>query len=1473
MIEYSILRNKYGVRKPSELFSPRLVSVLDFPGMPFNSVYHYLGSGTGDLGPSHDSLLLRRYTIPAMVDHVFQYDSAKGNPRKVAVSLVSYSREYHRKNFKMRPLRKWSSVASDKRTPIVVNYAIAAYGVRYINNFMTSYNRWYNKMHTVWNKINEIGSTSNRQHFIIFDLPPVFPALQDLKRAEKLLVDDKIPESRDSVGTESFSFIEGADGLEFEGALGLESFKRSLNESFGLEGMDSNIRDLPSLGLEGMTRPILEIFSTDEHLNFLDLYMWAGESRSSSLMSLLSPEVLDKVNLVFLEGGRISILNLSTFDKIVAKTKDLGPGQVKPLQAQRLLFRYLDKVFALRSQVVDFELPEDIDGDGEDKEVIETAVIDKEGDIVEEFDLVFDDTEESLTDDMIETLNKEMEEIEEEVPSVVEENLQEEKALETGKLTKEAVAKLNQGKLSLGDSVKEQLGELAESGAITAQEYVRLNKLSDKYKELVNPYTNSGSLEEFIEVPDEIEKVPENSKIPMKAVGILDKSVLGNTLQTMQKQYIREVMPRHVASCIINPLQKQGVTVQSYRIEPVRTAFDEYDIHTLSVVPTKGAPSTIRLKIPHVDDEGVMLTSGIRTRIAAQRTDLPIRKISSREVMLSSYYGKIMVKKAERATFNADRWLLNQIASRGMDNNDESVTDLRFYKSFSFDQKLPSIYSLLSTRFSGFITPEYEFFTNYDKLGIYFKEDEIKKWNNDKEILIARTKSGNPIVVDFKNFFYECTSKGLEPIGTIETLLDLNIRKRPIEILELDVFTKMFPLGLVLGFYIGLDNLITLLNADVRRVKRLGRNRTEIAPNEFIVSFNDEDLVFEKGNKLIEYIFGGFARWPNDIKRYSGHLFNKQDVYIALFERNGLTPRFIRELKQIFTMFIDPITKRNLELMNEPTEIVQLLIRATEMLLTMDYPSASDANWSRDRGYERIAGAAYTELSKAMRVFKSKTSHNARFEVNPQSVWMGIIQDPSNSLVEDSNPIHNAKETEIVVFGGTGGRGQRSMQGNHRAYDKTQMGTTSEATKDSGKVATIVYTTQDPKYDTIYGTSKRFNSLEDSPSRLLSTSVMLAPASDREDMKRSSFTSIQNSQTIACKGAQKMPLQTGSEITMAHRVGKLFATVADNTGEIVRSDGKFVVAEYADGTKTVSKLGKQFGVMAGMSTVHEIVTDLKVGDKVNKGDVLTWNKSFFERDRFNPTQVTFKISTLARVALVEKDVTFEDACSISEGLAKRLEADIPNVKAIRIKFEQNINGLVKVGDDVNVDSILCTIENQFGASSTIFDEKSRETLAELEVFAPRAGHEGRVEQIKVYYNGELEDMSESLQKITKASDRVLNQERELQGKQKSSGKVEPGFRVSNQAIGTDEAVIFITINNSVGMSGGDKLVFSNQMKSIVSYHVTEGVFETEDGEPIDAEFSYVSFMKRIVESGMVIGTTNTLLVEASKRIVSTYRGK
>ena len=71
---------------------------------------------------------------------------------------------------------------------------------------------------------------------------------------------------------------------------------------------------------------------------------------------------------------------------------------------------------------------------------------------------------------------------------------------------------------------------------------------------------------------------------------------------------------------------------------------------------------------------------------------------------------------------------------------------------------------------------------------------------------------------------------------------------------------------------------------------------------------------------------------------------------------------------------------------------------------------------------------------------------------------------------------------------------------------------------------------------------------------------------------------------------------------------------------------------------------------------------------------------------------------------------------------------------------------------------------------------------------------------------------------------------------------------------------------------GDKGVFANQMKSIVSDVYTNSI-TTESGERVDAVFSYRGMLNRIVNSPILIGTTNRVLKHVSKQVADIYFGK
>lgn len=67
-------------------------------------------------------------------------------------------------------------------------------------------------------------------------------------------------------------------------------------------------------------------------------------------------------------------------------------------------------------------------------------------------------------------------------------------------------------------------------------------------------------------------------------------------------------------------------------------------------------------------------------------------------------------------------------------------------------------------------------------------------------------------------------------------------------------------------------------------------------------------------------------------------------------------------------------------------------------------------------------------------------------------------------------------------------------------------------------------------------------------------------------------------------------------------------------------------------------------------------------------------------------------------------------------------------------------------------------------------------------------------------------------------------------------------------------------------------MFGSQLKTVFA-RVMSGTNTTEEGEDIDACFSYLGISARIVLSPEIMGTTNTLLRKISKRVASVYRGE
>jgi hypothetical protein len=302
----------------------------------------------------------------------------------------------------------------------------------------------------------------------------------------------------------------------------------------------------------------------------------------------------------------------------------------------------------------------------------------------------------------------------------------------------------------------------------------------------------------------------------------------------------------------------------------------------------------------------------------------------------------------------------------------------------------------------------------------------------------------------------------------------------------------------VLAYYYGLTTLMEMLKVQPRRV--VAGTRVNLQPHEYQIDFSDETLVFNKEDRLATLILAGFNSFHKALKSYSVYKFDQKGVYLSVLETKKITTRYIRELDLLSDMFVDPITEGLLVMMKEPTTFRGLLVRASELLLDDYYPDPLDIKYQAIRGYERVAGAVYSEMVLAIREQrKSLGRANSQISMNPLAVWKRITTDPAVKITEDINPIMDLKQQEAVTFNGVGGRSSRTINIASRAYHENDKGVISEATSESSDAGINTYLSSNPSFDSVRGTTFKRTDGELSATTLLSTSSNLGVAIDTDD--------------------------------------------------------------------------------------------------------------------------------------------------------------------------------------------------------------------------------------------------------------------------------------------------------------------------------------------------------------------------------------
>lgn len=1466
--QYSKFYLDHGIRSTSQLISLRRNTLEGFV-FPIYSTLHYTPRDIAGLGITPDDPLIANMGDRILIDVIGDYLGDEiGAPIKKPRVLINEIRQYIKKHKQFKYVEQAKALEEIRAVPKVLNYSSLDVSYKYRTGMAVFFQRRYNYYNTVIAHVAKELSQSARHQFVLLDVPDLIPPVSRLKEAEADII------NRDN-------------------------------------------KNIP-MDLKHRQR-----FNTDASFLVLHLWLWCGKNHRYSIFDQLPVEQLDRVDLMFVVDDRYSILNMGQLNTWIKRAGD-STGLFTENKAQLTILRHFMSLQQISSVSDDVVVVDDasladiralIDNGSESDPELAQALnqissLVRETDIPVNVDVNIDATGVTKAPINIDIKSKSKKPIKnenqrldnkladlvtdetnpEEIGSIQEnEILGEElerdlKQLEILEAQREA-NKLDEVRDYVAYKPTEQqpttvidklTDDLADRGLLSAAEVRRAKALGRRYQQIKSPFDESQSVAEFSKISPEALKISPVTKIRDKNItGLMDESMMSYSIKDFDSRYIEEVLNKDVTNAFLH-VQQAGVAVTDMNLKRVDEYLGSYVELSVQLTPVVGTPTTVKAKLPLPNSDGIMVSNGVHYKMRKQRVDLPIRKVTESSVALTSYMSKMFVNRTARVAFDPGNWLTNQINIAGMDEN-SPISEIIHSDVYVREIKLPRSYTAIARKMAGFLYGTAQFSFDYNRIDTIFPADLLKAVDRTKYVPIGfkRAEPADGIfVLDMNDnmFVIYPSAKRMESVGRIVDFLGLPSDSEPVEYAEVGLMGKSIPVGILLAYRIGLGNLLKTSGVKFRRNPR-GQRINPIQDDEFGVRFEDETLVFSKRDAKAALLFNGFNRLKNTINRMSVYSLDKPDVYVRLLEALGAPPRHLKDYDFMFNCWVDHITRDLLLEMNEPTDMVLLFLSAIDKLTDDQHEDPNGIKGSYIRGYQRIAGMVYAELFKSLRQYNSSPmSKNARVELNPNAIWFSIIQDQTVGPIEESNPIHSIKENEVVVFRGQGGRSSDTMTAKHRQFAQDAIGVVSEANVDNGSVGTITYLTADPNITSLRGVNKALDDLTNVPrTKVQSTAMLLSPGSDMDDSKRVTFTNVMFTSTSFLYNAVPNRVQTGAERTVAYRTDSSWARVAKLSGKVKSVDKDLISVEYEDGTIENISIGRKFGTWSGVTIPHDIIPNFAVGDKFDKDDVLAYNSHYFQKDTLDPKLVVFKRGMIAKMVMWEAMETLEDACAISRAYGSKLSTGVTEKRAVKVPFDHDIEMLVKLGQNVDLETILCNLRPPLSGMGNSYSEQARAALDVLSTLTPKAQHHGVVDHIEVIYSGDIDHMSESLQEIVSRSDNALYRKNKALGIPVKTAQVDPGYRINNSDITPNHVVLIFYITEKLGAGVGDKLVFGNQMKSIIS-KVVEEPYVAEDGTVIDVAFSRQSVSNRIVNSMDLIATTNTVLSLIEKEAIDDYYG-
>lgn len=392
-----------------------------------------------------------------------------------------------------------------------------------------------------------------------------------------------------------------------------------------------------------------------------------------------------------------------------------------------------------------------------------------------------------------------------------------------------------------------------------------------------------------------------------------------------------------------------------------------------------------------------------------------------------------------------------------------------------------------------------------------------------------------------------------------------------------------------------------------------------------------------------------------------------------------------------------------------------------------------------------------------------------------------------------------------------------------------------------------------------------------------------------DDPFRSAMTFIQTSKH-SMRTAKSMPLliTNGADEAMPYICSDTFAYKAKKDGEVIEVTDEYMIVKYneyipcddkesyinecIDLRENVKKNSD-----GGFFITLKLDTDLKVGDRFKEGQVIAYDRTSFSNKNGETDNLSYNLGVLAKVAILNTDEGFEDSTSISPWMSEAMATDVVVEKDKDFSKNTNVYSMVKVGQEVQEGDPLIIFQNSFDeedANILLKNITDPEFVSDLGRIKMKSKYTGVIQDIKIYRTCEIEEMSESLQKIVKEYEKKIKAQKKIyeQNKMPGANLLDPDYKMEATGImknNPDGVKIVFYIKYNDKLSVGDKVVAQSANKGVVKNIFPEGLepfSEHHPEETIHALFAARSFNARMVTSVWTSGAINKCMIELDRQV-------